>query len=149
VASTRYPPQGVRGVALATRASGFGRNPGYAPDAHEQIVVIAQIENQTGLANLEAIAAVEGVDALLIGPSDLHAAFGHVGETANPEVVPVIEEAIARIVASGKTAGVYAPVEDMAGRWIDMGARLVLVGTDIGILARGSDALVRTYKNDG
>jgi len=149
VASTRYPPQGVRGVALATRASGFGRNPGYAPGAHEQIVVIAQIENQTGLANLEAIAAVEGVDALLIGPSDLHAAFGHVGETANPEVVPVIEEAIARIVATGKTAGVYAPVEDMAGRWIDLGARLVLVGTDIGILARGSDALVRTYKNDG
>jgi 4-hydroxy-2-oxoheptanedioate aldolase len=146
VNSTRYPPDGVRGVALATRASGFGREPGYAPRAHEDIVIITQIENQAGLENMEAIAGVPGVDALLIGASDLHAAFGHVGESANPEVVPVIDEAIARIVATGKVAGVFAPDEALARRWIDLGARLVLVGTDIGILARESDALVGRYR---
>lgn len=148
VASTRYPPLGVRGVALATRASSFGRVPGYAARAHEEIGIIAQIENQSGLENLEAIAGVDGVDALLIGPSDLHAAFGHVGESSNPEVVPVIDDAIARTVATGKVAGVYAPDETLARRWIDLGAGLVLVGTDIGILARGSDALVGSYRGD-
>jgi 4-hydroxy-2-oxoheptanedioate aldolase len=146
VASTRYPPAGVRGVALATRASGFGRVAGYAPLAHEEIVVIAQIENQAGLENLEAIAGVDGVDALLIGPSDLHASFGHVGEITNPEMVPIIDDAISRIVATGKTAGVFAPAEELARRWIGLGARLVLVGTDIGVLARGSDALVEKFK---
>lgn len=146
VTSTRYPPEGMRGVALATRASSFGRDPSYAPNAYEEIMLIAQIENQTGLANLEAIAAVDGIDGLLVGPSDMHAAFGHVGQTANPEVVPVIEQAIARIVATGKLAGVYAPVENLAIRWIELGARLVLVGSDIGIMARGSDTLVQRFK---
>lgn len=146
VASTRYPPQGLRGVALSTRASGFGREPGYAPRAHEEIAVILQIENHAGLENLEDIAGVDGVDALLIGVSDLHAAFGHVGQSANPEVVPVVDRAISRIVASGATAGVFAPDEALARRWTDLGARLVLVGSDIGILARGSDALVERYR---
>jgi 4-hydroxy-2-oxoheptanedioate aldolase len=148
VRSTRYPPGGLRGVALATRASGFGREPAYGQRAHEEIVVIAQIENQAGLENLEAIAAVDGIDALLVGPSDLHAAFGHIGESAHPEVVSVIEKAIARIGATGKATGVYAPVDDLARRWMDLGARLVLVGTDISILARGTDALIQRYKRD-
>lgn len=147
VASTRYPPDGVRGVALATRASGFGRFPGYAPTAHEEIFVIAQIESRMGLDNLEAIAGVEGIDALLIGPSDLHAAFGHVGESTNPEIVEVIDDAISRIVAADRTAGVFAPAEDLARRWIEIGAALVLVGTDIGVLARGSDALAHRFKD--
>ncbi|MEX0699079.1 MAG: HpcH/HpaI aldolase/citrate lyase family protein [Acidimicrobiia bacterium] len=146
VRSTRYPPSGIRGVALATRASGFGRVPDYAPKAHEDIVVIAQLENQAGMDNLEAIAAVDGIDALLIGPSDLHAAFGHVGETTHPDVVALIDAAIERIVATGKIAGVFAPIEDLARRWIDLGARLVLVGTDIGILARGTDILAERFK---
>jgi 4-hydroxy-2-oxoheptanedioate aldolase len=146
VRSTRYPPEGIRGVALATRASGFGRVPDYASKAHEDIVVIAQLENQAGLDNLEAIAAVEGIDALFIGPSDLHAAFGHVGETTHPEVVALIDAAIERIVATGKIAGVFAPIEDLARRWIDLGARLVLVGTDIGVLARGTDILAGRFK---
>lgn len=149
VASTRYPPEGVRGVALVTRASSFGRHPGYAPGAHHELVVIVQIENLAGLKNLEAIAEVDGIDALLIGPSDLHAAFGHVGETTNPEVVSVIDDAITRIVNTGKVAGVFAPVEGLARRWIELGARLVLVGTDVGILARGSDSLLRMYKAVG
>jgi 4-hydroxy-2-oxoheptanedioate aldolase len=146
VAFTRYPPQGVRGVALATRASGFGRNPGYALRANEEIVVIAQIENRIGLENLESIAEVEGIDALLIGPSDLHAAFGHVGESTNSEMVAIIDDAISRIVATGRIAGVFAPAEELARRWIRLGARLVLVGTDIGVLARGSDALAQKYR---
>ena len=145
VASTRYPPDGTRGVALATRASGFGRVPGYASTAHEQIAVICQIENQIGLRNLETIAAIDGVDSLLVGPSDLHAAFGYVGQTSNPEVIAIIDDAIRRIVASGKTAGVFAPIEELARRWIDLGAQLVLVGSDVGILARGSDGLAHQY----
>lgn len=149
VAATRYPPDGIRGVALATRASGFGRVPDYPRRAHEGLFVICQIENQVGLENLESIAAVDGVDALLVGPSDLHASFGLVGETSDPNVIEVIDDAIRRIVATGKAAGVFAPIEELARRWMDLGARLVLVGSDVGILARGSDALVRVYRRPG
>lgn len=149
VAATRYPPAGVRGVALTTRASGFGRREGYAAAADDEIAVIVQIENEAGLGNIEEISATDGVDALFIGPSDLHASFGRVGESAHPEVVAVIDDAIRRIVVSGKAAGVFAPVEDLAERWMELGASLVLVGSDISILARGADRLATRHGASG
>lgn len=146
VANTRYPPEGVRGVALTTRATRFGRLAEYPSEATEDICLIVQIETALGLDNLEEIAAVDGVDALFIGPADLHAALGHVGDTTNPEVVPLIDKAITQIAEAGKAPGVFAPIEEYARRWIDLGALIVAVGSDLGVLARGSESLLHRFR---
>jgi len=146
VANTRYPPDGVRGLALSTRASRFGRLPGYTELANEQVCVMVQIETPLALDNLEQIAAVDGIDGLFIGPSDLHAAMGHAGVTTDPEVVALIDGAIERIIRAGKAPGVFAPIEEYARRWLDLGAQVVAVGADIGILTRGSDTLLAKFR---
>ena len=146
VANTRYPPDGVRGLALNTRASRFGRLPGYAELANEQVCIMVQIETPLALDNLEEIAAVDGIDGLFIGPSDLHAAMGHAGVTTDPEVVALIDGAIGRIIRAGKAPGVFAPIEEQARRWLDLGAQVVAVGADIGILSRGSDTLLAKFR---
>lgn len=141
VAATRYPPAGVRGVAGTTRATRFGRVQGYAKKAHEEICVLVQVETREGLDNIEAICAVEGVDGVFIGPADLHASLGHTGETANPAVVPVMEEAMRRIRKAGRAPGYLSAVEADARRMLAAGALFVAVGADVGILARGAEAL--------
>src|SRR5579862_1947824 len=146
VAATRYPPAGVRGVAGTSRATRFGRVRDYAKHAHEELCVLLQIENQAGLDNLEAIASVEGVDGVFIGPADLHASLGFVGETANPKVKPVIDEAIRRIVSAGKAPGILTGVEADAKHWLESGALFVAVGADIGLLARESEKLAAKFK---
>jgi 4-hydroxy-2-oxoheptanedioate aldolase len=146
VSYTRYPPGGVRGVAGSTRASRFGRVKDYHKRAHEEICVLVQVENQQGLDDIEAIAAVEGVDGVFIGPADLHASLGHMGEIANPKVMPVIDEAIRRIRRAGKAPGILTPAEEHAKRQLSLGALFVAVGNDIGILARGAEALLARYR---
>jgi len=146
VAATRYPPDGIRGVATTTRASRYGRVKGYLGRAHEEICVIVQIETRAALAGLEAIAAVEGVDALFIGPSDLAADMGHLGNSAHPEVRAAMDDAIGRIRATGKAAGTLTAVEADARRWLDVGCNLLAVGSDAGILARQADALASKFK---
>jgi 4-hydroxy-2-oxoheptanedioate aldolase len=146
VAATRYPPEGIRGVALAIRANRFGRVKDYARLANDQICVQVQIETRTALANLEAIAAVPGVDGLFIGPSDLAADFGHLGNSAHPEVRAAIDAAIQRIRKTGKVAGILAPVEADARHWLELGATFVGVGSDVGLLARQSEALAAKYR---
>jgi len=141
VAATRYPPRGIRGVSVSHRANRFGRVAGYLGAAHEQICVLVQLETREALDELEAIAAVEGVDGLFIGPSDLAAALGHLGDAAHPEVQAVIAQACARIRAAGKPAGILAPVEADARRYFAMGFSFVAIGSDVGILAAGSTAL--------
>ena len=146
VAATRYPPAGVRGVAGTTRATRFGRIPGYAKKAHGEICVLVQVETKQGLDNLEAICEVEGVDGVFIGPADLHASLGYTGETANPAVLPLIEEAMRRIRKSGRAPGYLSPVEADARRMLAAGALFVAVGADIGLLARGAEALCAKFK---
>jgi 4-hydroxy-2-oxoheptanedioate aldolase len=141
VAATRYPPAGVRGVAGTTRATRFGRVQGYAKKAHEEICVLVQVETREGLDNIEAICAVDGVDGVFIGPADLHASLGHTGETANPAVVPLMEEAMRRIRKRGRAPGYLSPVEADAKRMLAAGALFVAVGADVGLLARGAEAL--------
>ena len=147
VAATRYPPAGVRGVAGTTRATRFGRVQGYAKKAHEEICVLVQVETKEGLDNIEAICAVDGVDGVFIGPADLHASLGHTGETANPAVVPVMEEAMRRIRKAGRAPGYLSPVEADAKKMLAAGALFVAVGADVGILARGAEALVAKFKS--
>lgn len=146
VANTRYPPAGVRGVAGTTRATRFGRIKDYAKRAHEELCVLVQVETRPALDQLEAICAVEGVDGVFIGPADLHASMGYPGETANPAVLPLIEEAMRRIRKAGKAAGYLSPVEADAKRMLAAGAQFVAVGADVGLLARGAENLLSKFR---
>jgi 4-hydroxy-2-oxoheptanedioate aldolase len=146
VAATRYPPQGIRGVAAAHRANQYGRVKDYAKRANDEMCVIVQLETRVALGNLEAIAAVDGVDALFIGPSDLAADLGHIGDNAHPEVRATIDDTIGRIRKTGKAAGILAPVEADARHWLELGALFVAVGSDVGVLARQSEALAAKFK---
>jgi 4-hydroxy-2-oxoheptanedioate aldolase len=146
VSYTRYPPAGVRGVAGTTRATRFGRVQEYARRAHEEICVLVQVETQAALDNLEAICGIDGVDGVFIGPADLHASLGHAGEIANPKVKPLIDDAVRRIRKSGKAPGILTPNEADARHWLECGALFVAVGSDVGILARGAEALAGKFK---
>lgn len=146
VAATRYPPEGVRGVAGSTRATRFGRVSGYATRAHEEICLLVQLETKDALQHLEAIAALDGIDGIFIGPADLHASLGHAGEIAHPQVWPLIEDAIGRIRAAGKAPGILMVDEKLAQRCIELGTLFTAVGSDVGILARGADALAARFQ---
>ncbi len=146
VAATRYPPAGVRGVAGTTRATRFGRIKDYAKRAHEELCVLVQVETKDALDRLEDICAVDGVDGVFIGPADLHASMGYTGETNNPAVVPLIEEAMRRIRKCGKAPGVLTGVDADIRRYLAAGALFCAVGADVGILARGAEALAQKYK---
>jgi 4-hydroxy-2-oxoheptanedioate aldolase len=146
VAYTRYPPQGVRGVAAATRASRFARVKDYAQRAAEEICVLVQIETRQGLDNLERIAKVDGVDGVFIGPGDLAADLGHIGNIPHPEVQSAVEDAIRRIRACGKAPGILMGDEKLARRYIELGCLFTAVGADIVMLARESEKLCAKYK---
>ena len=146
VAATRYPPEGVRGVGAAiARASRFDRQPGYLHAAAAETCLLVQIETRLGLDNLDAIAATDGVDGLFIGPADLSASMGYLDNPTAPEVQAAIEDALRRIGKSGKAAGILMGDEALARRYIELGARFVAVGTDIGLLARNAEALATRY----
>jgi 4-hydroxy-2-oxoheptanedioate aldolase len=145
VAATRYPPNGVRGVATATRASRFGRIKDYHLRAQEELCVIVQVETREALDQLDAIAAVEGVDCVFIGPSDLSAALGHLGNANEPSVREAIAGAIKRIQVAGKAPGILTGVEADAKHWLELGALFVGVGADVGILARQTEALAAKF----
>jgi 4-hydroxy-2-oxoheptanedioate aldolase len=147
VSYTRYPPRGVRGVAGTTRATRFGRIKDYAKRAHQEIGLLVQVETAPALASLEAICAVDGIDGVFIGPADLHASLGFPGEIAHPEVKPRIDEAIRRIRKCGKAPGILTPSEADARHWLQCGALFVAVGADVGILARGAEALAAKFKS--
>jgi 4-hydroxy-2-oxoheptanedioate aldolase len=146
VAATRYPPAGIRGVATTTRANQYGRVKDYLLRANDEICVIVQIETRQALGNIEAIAAVDGVDGLFIGPSDLAADLGHLGNNAHPDVRAAIDEAIGRIRAAGKAPGILAGVEADARHWLALGCLFVGVGNDAGVLARQTEALAAKFK---
>lgn len=147
VASTRYPPEGVRGFAVATRASRFGRVKNYHARAAQEICVLVQIETKRGLDNLDAIARVEGVDGVFIGPGDLSAGIGHLGDQGHPDVQHVIKDAISQIRAAGNAAGILTPDEKLARDYIDAGCVFTAVGSDSGLLARGSEQIAMRFKN--
>jgi len=146
VASTRYPPHGIRGVSVAARASRYGRVPGYLTKANAEICVLVQVETAPALRELEAIAQVGGIDGVFIGPSDLAASLGHLGNPAHAEVQAAIQDAVIRLKAVGKPAGILTGNEEEARRYIDWGYLFVAVGADVGLLARNADALAKNFK---
>jgi 4-hydroxy-2-oxoheptanedioate aldolase len=146
VEAVRFPTRGVRGVAGVTRATRFGRIPDYAKRAHEEICLLVQIETRLGLDNLEAIARVDGIDGVFIGPADLAAGLGHLGEIGHPEVQAAIEDAIKRIKACGKPPGILTPDEKWARRYIELGTIFTAVGLDAMVLARETEKLAAKFK---
>ena len=146
VAATRYPPKGIRGVAALTRANRFGRAPNYFQRAGEEICVMVQVETQKALAAIEDIAAVDGVDGIFVGPADLAADHGFPNDWLRPEVWPKVLDAGRRIRAAGKAAGFLSPRESDCREAMANGFNFVAVGSDMALVARGADALVRTYK---
>ncbi|MEK8080088.1 4-hydroxy-2-oxoheptanedioate aldolase [Pseudomonas sp. XK-1] len=148
VRAMHYPPSGVRGVGSAlARASRWNSIPGYLDKADAQMCLLVQIENLDGLANLDAIAAIEGVDGVFIGPADLSAAMGHRGNPAHPEVQAAIEDAIARIQKAGKAAGILSADQALARRYLELGAKFVAVGVDTTVLMRGLQTLAAAFKD--
>lgn len=148
VSATRYPPDGVRGFTGQSRASRFGRIKDYHHRAHEEMCVIVQVETGPALAEIEAIAAVDGVDGIFIGPGDLAAACGHLNDPGHPEIQKLIMDGIARILAAGKPAGVLTGDEVLARRYIEAGCSFTAVGADIAILARGAEQLAARFKQN-
>jgi 4-hydroxy-2-oxoheptanedioate aldolase len=146
VAATRYPPEGIRGVSAGARGGRYGRIDGYLRKANAEICVLVQIETPMGVSNLEAIAAVEGVDGVFIGPSDLAATHGHLGNPGPPEIDRLIFEAGARLARLGKPAGFLTSDQELARRVIAAGFQFVAVGSDSGLLVKAADTLARSFK---
>ena len=147
VAATRYPPQGVRGVSVSQRSNRYGTVPDYFKGINEQICVAVQIESNAGVAAARSIAEVEGVDCIFVGPSDLAAGMGHLGNAAHPDVQKAIAGVVADAKACGKARGILAPIEADARRYMDMGATFVAVGSDLGAFRSATQALCDRYRN--
>ena len=147
VSYTRYPPHGVRGYAGAPRASNYGRVKDYAHLNANELCLLLQVETLQGLENLEAIAQVDGVDGVFIGPGDLSAALGHLGNPKHPDVLKAIDDAIARIKACGKAPGILTGDEALAKHYIAQGCLFVAVGADQNVLRDSATALLQKFKN--
>lgn len=143
---TRYPPQGVRGVSGGSRASRFGRYKDYFKRVHDETCLLVQVETQSAMKEIEKICAVDGVDGVFIGPNDLAADMGHLGNWQHPDVWKVMEDAARRIRKAGKAPGILVGEAD-GKRCLDMGYLFVAVGSDIGMLARGTEALAAKFKS--
>ena len=148
VAAARYPPLGIRGVSVGPRANDFGRIRNYHRNAHLDTCVLVQIETRAALKEIEAIAAVEGIDGIFIGPSDLAADFGQLGNPKHPEVQAAIREAAKRIRAAGKAAGTLAGNVDDVEELLSLGFNFTAAGSDVGILARGAEGVAARFAED-
>jgi len=146
LAAVRYPTRGVRGVAGSTRASRFGRIADYAKRAEAEMCLLVQIETREGLDNLEAIAKTDGIDGVFIGPADLAAGLGHLGDIPHAEVQSAIKDAIARIKACGKPAGILATDDASIRRYMEWGTTFTAVGVDAMMLARETEKLAKLYR---
>ena len=138
VSATRYPPKGIRGVGYGTaRVSRWDLRQNYPQSADDEVCLLVQAETKHAIDNLDAICEVEGVDGVFLGPADLAAAYGHLGNPGHADVQAVIEDAIATIVKHGKAAGILTPDENLAKRYLSLGATFVAVGLEARVLARG------------
>lgn len=148
VRALRYPPAGNRGLgASLARAASWGQSPAYLSRANEEICLLVQVETVAGLANLAALLEVEGVDGVFIGPSDLSASMGHVGDPGHPDVVAAVRGALRMIAAGGRYAGVLCLDPALADEYRACGANFIGVGVDTLLLARGARQLAASCKS--
>lgn len=146
VRAVRYPPEGVRGVGSAlARSSRWNRVPGYLAGAASTVSLFVQVESRTAVERVGEIAAVDGVDGILVGPADLAASMGFLGQQDHPEVVDAVLHAIRIGGQLGTPVGVNAFAPDVADRYLAAGAAFVLVGADVALLARASEGLAERF----
>jgi 4-hydroxy-2-oxoheptanedioate aldolase len=144
--ATRYPPEGIRGIGSSlARASRFSAIPDYLKTANDQICLILQVESRAGLSALDDILAIDGIDCVFIGPADLAADMGHLGNAGHPEVRAAVLDALARIAASGKAAGMLSTEEGFIADCVQAGARFVGVGIDVVAYVGAMRTLARKY----
>lgn len=149
VAAARYPPEGVRGMSGAGRASQFGTLANYLRTANRGIALIAQIETAEAVARLESIAAVAGVDALFVGPGDLSASMGHVGQLTHPEVVDLMAGMVQRCRAVGKPVGAIGATPEAVALYRALGYDFVAVASDLALLIQGAQAVISSLRTPG
>ena len=148
VSATRYPPAGVRGVGAAiARSSRWLAVDNYEREIENEICLVLQIESRNGLDNLDQILEVDGYDGIFIGPSDLAASLGRIGNTRHPEVQPAISAAIAKIRRANKAAGILSIEDDMIQSYQKMGAVFIAIGVDTITLAGSARALANQYQH--
>jgi 2-dehydro-3-deoxyglucarate aldolase len=146
VATMRYAPQGVRGLSGMSRATRFGTLPHYAKTAHQHMGVIVQLETPQAVEQLEAIAAVEGVDAIFLGPADLSASMGHAGEPMHPSVMELLGRAAQRCKALRKPVGTVGATPETVVQYRAAGFDFVAISSDLGLLMRGAQAAVHALR---
>ncbi len=146
VAAARYPPLGIRGFAGVPRANDYGRLQNYHRNAHLDTCILVQVETRAAMKEIEAIAAVDGIDGIFIGPSDLSADMGHLANPQEPTVQAAIKEAARRIRAAGKSAGYLTGNIDDAEEYFEMGFNFTAVGSDVGILARNAESIAARFR---
>ncbi|HEY0297405.1 MAG TPA: HpcH/HpaI aldolase/citrate lyase family protein [Bordetella sp.] len=150
VRAMRYPPGGIRGVGGGlTRATRWDAVADYIRTAHEQLCLIVQVESRLGVKNVAEIAAVEGVDAVFIGPADLSTGLGHAGDASQPEVQASIRRAIDATRAAGRACGILAPREEDARRYAEWGCTFIAVGIDISLLRQAAIDNLARYRGPG
>lgn len=148
VRAMRYPPHGVRGVGSGiARSARWTQYPNYLHEANERLCLLVQVESQAALDQLDAIAAVEGVDGVFIGPADLSASMGYLGQPTHPVVQAAIDEALARIKRAGKAPGILSADEALARHYLALGALFVAVGVDTSLLVKAATALAACFKS--
>lgn len=146
VQAVRYPPQGVRGVGSAlARSSRWNRVDDYLAQANDSVSLTVQIESAEAVEQADEILAVDGVDAVFVGPADLSASLGLLGQQGHPTVVSTVERVLDAAAAAGKPAGVNAFDPVMAEHYLERGASFVLVGADVSLLARASEQLAERF----
>lgn len=147
VSATRYPPVGTRGVGAGlARVSRWNRVPDYLQRADGEICLLLQVESRAGLALIEDLAAIEGVHGIFVGPADLAADMGHLGNPGHPEVISAVAQALRRITKAGCPAGVLSLDQGLIAQFREAGASFLAIATDVGILARGAEAAIRSYR---
>ncbi|WP_417248981.1 HpcH/HpaI aldolase family protein [Celeribacter sp.] len=145
-AAVAYPPKGVRGMSGMTRANAFGAVDGYFQKARDEICLMVQVETKQALDDLEAIAAVDGIDGVFIGPADLGASMGHVGDMMHPDVVAAVEDGLSRTRAAGLPAGFIATNDEMLEKAVAAGSLFTAVDVDSIVLQRGARARLDRWK---
>lgn len=149
VRATRYPPQGVRGMAGMSRGSKFGTTPGYLTTANEGMCVVLQLETPEAIAQLESIARVPGVDALFIGPGDLSATMGYPGQLTHPEVLALTEQAVQRAKALRTPIGTVGGTPEVVAQYLAMGFDFVAIASDLGLLMRSAQSALAAVRQTG
>lgn len=138
---TRYPPQGVRGVSLGSRGTRYGREPRYFEAIKERVSLIVQVESRAALASIADIAAVDGIDAVFIGPADLSADMGLPGQPEHPDVDRAIDAALHAV--QGRAVGLLARSPQKAAEYVSRGATFVAIGSDLGMLGQSLQQQLR------